>query len=87
MGLRLASELLTAENAELTERMLTRTCLERVDGRDVPAFGEKLFDGSLLNTFLDAEFVIEEVIGEISSFEVVDADAIAIAIGADLAYC
>lgn len=38
-----------------------------------------------MNSFLDAEFVVQVVIGQLSGVDVVDADTIAVAIGADLA--
>jgi len=43
--------------------------------------------GSLLNSFLHAQFVIQEVVGELGGSEIdaIDANAVAIAIGADQA--
>jgi hypothetical protein len=54
---------------------------------DVPAFGEELVDRAFLNAFLDAELIIQKMIREGCgvAINVVDANAIAVAIGADQA--
>ncbi len=62
--------------------------LERTpQGCDVPSFREKLRNGALLNTFLDAQFVVQKMIGKFpgSAIDKVEANAAAVAIGADQA--
>src|SRR5208283_2071590 len=51
----------------------------------VPAFGQELRDGTLLLALLYPQFIVEEMIGKrfCAAIDVIDADAVAIAIGAD----
>jgi len=55
--------------------------------RDVPAFGNELIYRALLDPFLHTKFVIQEMVGKRLGvgIHVIDADAIAISIGADQA--
>src|SRR5580704_13901209 len=61
----------------------------------VPAFSQELADRPLLNPFLDSQFVVQEMVGDGSrraivgvgvGINAVDANAIAVAIGADQAH-
>jgi len=53
----------------------------------VPGFGKKISDRTLLDALLNTEFIIQVVIGNRigRAIEVINADAVAVAIGADQA--
>jgi hypothetical protein len=60
--------------------------------RHVPALRQELLDGTFLNAFLHTQFVVQEMVGNGSRAAIyiminaVDANAIALAIGADQAH-
>jgi hypothetical protein len=53
--------------------------------RHVPTFGKKLLDGTFPDALLDAELIIQKMVrkGSRGLIDAVDADAIAIAVGAN----